>query len=226
MLCQPWSVIHDREKENKERKMSGICKPVQHHSVHPFSFQLHRPLKLDLKLLPYRSRDAQHALSRDRTFGAPAIGAGRSTRGDYTCADPACGVPDDVYRGASAGELGEKVNVGVARAARLLVLGRGICAGVFPARVTCAHERLRDPGTARGAMLVCCGVVAGYSAIASSVRARKRSVLRLMVVKSVKARFYGGGACSAAQRWRDAQNRCAAGLCGGSNVWREKDYGD
>jgi hypothetical protein len=112
-----------------------------------------------------------------------------------------------------------KVNVGVARAARLLVLGRGICAGVFPARVTCAYERLRDPGTARGVMLVCCGVVAGYSAIASSVRAGKRSVLRLMVVKSVKARFYGGcvrhptrGACSAAQRWRDAQTSVR-------NVW-------
>jgi hypothetical protein len=44
-------------------------------------------------------------------------------------------------------------------------------------------------------MLVCCGVVVGYSAIAS-----KRSVLRSTPAESVQARFCGGGYASSDSR--------------------------
>ncbi|KAJ7696380.1 hypothetical protein B0H14DRAFT_2650215 [Mycena olivaceomarginata] len=69
------------------------------------------------------------APSRDWKFGAPAIVAGRSTRGDCTCAGPACGAPDDV---------GLKV-VEMAGAPRLPFLG--ICTGIFPARAACGPGR-------------------------------------------------------------------------------------
>ncbi|KAJ7830902.1 hypothetical protein B0H14DRAFT_2806103, partial [Mycena olivaceomarginata] len=110
--------------------------------------------------------------------------------------------PDDVDRGAHTGideadtppgcvlaqreELGMKM-VGVAGATRLSLLG--ICAGIMAARAACAYERLRVPGTGRGVMVVCCGVVAG-------VRVGKHSVRRLIVEEFVRGRLCCGGSAT------------------------------
>ncbi|KAJ7822108.1 hypothetical protein B0H14DRAFT_1326073 [Mycena olivaceomarginata] len=122
------------------------------------------------------------APSRDWKFGAPAIVAGRSTRGDCTCAGPACGAPDDV---------GLKV-VEMAGAPRLPFLG--ICTGIFPARAACVCERLRAPGTDRGVLAFY--VVARYSVMVFRVRAGKRSVRHLIVEGSMRGRFCCGGSAT------------------------------
>ncbi|KAJ7845259.1 hypothetical protein B0H14DRAFT_2775042, partial [Mycena olivaceomarginata] len=84
--------------------------------------------------------------------------------------------------------------VGVAGATRLSLLG--ICAGIMAARAACAYERLRVPGTGRGVMVVCCGVVAGCSAMECSVRVGKHSVRRLIVEEFVRGRLCCGGSAT------------------------------
>ncbi|KAJ7830899.1 hypothetical protein B0H14DRAFT_2806084 [Mycena olivaceomarginata] len=105
---------------------------------------------------------------------------GANTGIDETDVPPGCFL-------AQREELDVKA-VGVAGATRLSLLR--ICAGILAARAACAHERLRAPGTGRGA-------VSGYSEMVCSVRAGKRSVRRLMVEELVRGRFCCGGSGSA-----------------------------